>query len=154
MNYNFFMKIKNILLLFVSILLFSCNFNPFQSDEDIWDGNVYTIHELFDSDIIQDGMTYLVEGYIFELNYFPENERFLLYPEINTYTDRTYHNVNINVVKNSSSIFNKIINAFENTEEEWILVTIRGEAKEITIAGNGWSDDIFVMEIGAIRISD
>ncbi|MCK4655164.1 MAG: hypothetical protein KAU01_12045 [Candidatus Cloacimonetes bacterium] len=154
MNYNFFLKSKNQFLLLLLILLFSCNFNPFQSEEDIWDGKVYTIPELFDSDIIQDGKTYLVEGYIFELNYFPESERFLLYPGINIYKGITYHNVNINVVKNSSSIFNKIINAFENTDEEWILITIRGEAKEITIAGNGWSDDIFVMEIDAIRISD
>ena len=154
MNYNFFMKSKIKFLLLFSILLFSCNFNPFQSNEDIWDGKIYTIHELFDSDIIQDGNTYLVEGYIFEHNYFPENERFLLYPEINTNRDVTYHNVDINVVSNSSSIFNKIVNAFENTEEEWIPVTIRGEAKEITIAGNGWSGDIFIMEIDAIRISN
>ncbi len=149
------MKTKNQFLFLLLIFLFSCNFNPFQTnEEDIWDGKVYTIPELFDSDIIQDGKTYLVKGYIFELNYFPENERFLLYPEINTNRDVTYHNVDINVVKNSSSIFNKIINAFKNTDEEWIPVNIRGEAKEITIAGNGWSDDIFVMEIDAIRISN
>ncbi len=154
MNYNFFKKNKSILLLFLSLLLISCNFNPFQSDEDIWDGKVYTIPELFDSGIAQDGNTYLVEGYIFELNYSLEYEDFLLFPEINTRRDTTYHNIDINVVSNVNSIFNKIVNAFENTEEEWIQVTIRGIAKEITIYGNGWSDNIFIMEIDAVRIND
>ena len=154
MNYKFSNMSKSLLLLIFSILLLSCNFNPFHNDEDIWDGKVYTIPELFDSGVAQDGNTYFVEGYIFELNYFPEDERFLLYPEINTYRDTTYHNIDINVMSNSNSIFNKIVNVFKNTDEEWISVTIRGKAKEITIAGNGWSDDIFIIEIDAMKIND
>ena len=154
MKYKFSNMNKSLLLLLLSLMLLSCNFNPFQSNKDIWDGKVYTIPELFDSGIVQSGNTYLVEGYLFEPNYSPDDNRFLLYPEIETYRDTIYHNVDMNVVSNSSSIFNKIVNAFENTNEKWILVTIRGKAKEITIAGNGWSDDIFIMEIDAIKTND
>ncbi len=154
MSYNISNVSKSLLLLILFLMLQSCNFNPFKSNDDIWDDTVYTIPELFDSEIAQDGHTYLVKGYIFELNYSLEEKDFLLFPEINVNRDLTYHNIDIKVVSNSSSIFNKIVNAFENTDEEWILVTIRGEAKEITIYGNGWSDDIFIMEIDALRTND
>ena len=144
---------KSLMLLVLLLMLQSCDFNPFKSNDDIWDDTVYTIPELFNNEIAQDGHTYLVKGYIFELNYSPEGEDFLLYPEINVNRDITYHNIHIDVMSNLNTIFNKIFNAFENTDEEWIPVTIRGKAKEITIAGNGWSDEIFILEIDALKTS-
>ena len=154
MNYKFSNMNKSLLLLVSLLMLLSCNFNPFQSEEDIWDGKIYTIPELFDSEIAQDGHTYLVKGYIFELNYSLEEEDFLFFPDINVNRDLAYHNIDITVVSNVNTIFNKIINAFDNTDDEWIPVTVRGKAKEITIYGNGWSDEIFILEIDALKTND
>ncbi|HPR17949.1 MAG TPA: hypothetical protein PLD62_06860 [Candidatus Cloacimonadota bacterium] len=149
-----FMKNKLNLLVLMSLLILSCNSNLFQSVDDIWNGRVYTIPELFDNEQAEDGESYLVEGYIYEYNYSIEYEDFFLFPEQIYNRNKTYSMIDVTVVNHIDSIFSKIIEAFENTDEHWIKVTIRAKAKEVTIYGNGWSDDIFVLEADALKVDD
>lgn len=149
-----FMKKKVNLLVLLSLLILSCNSNLFQSDDDIWNGRVYTIPELFDNELAEDGEIYLIEGYIYEYNYSIEYEDFFLFPEQIYNRNSTISRMDVTVVKHTDSIFTKIIEAFENTDEHWIKVTIRAKAKEVTIYGNGWADDIFVLEADALRLND
>ncbi len=157
MNYGFFPKIKNQFLLLLSIFLFSCNFNPFQTNDDnIWDGKVYTIPELQNSEDLCDGETYLLEGFIEELNCHPEDNRFLLFAEKNGYFGQVLigNVIEVKVVENSNTIFNKIREEFDKTNEEWLHVIIKGKAKTWIMVGNGWSEETFLMEIGSIKISN
>jgi hypothetical protein len=149
-----FIKNKTNLLITVSLVILSCNSNLFQSIDDTWDGKVYTITELFENDLVEDGETYLIEGFIYEYNYSIEYEDFFLFPEKIYNRDSTYTNIDVAVVKHKDSIFSKIIEAFENTDDHWIMVTIHATAKEITISGNGWSADVFVFETDALRAED
>ena len=141
-------------MLIICFFFISCDFNIFQSVDDTWDGTVYTIPELFDNDLAEDGETYLIEGYIYEYNYSLEYEDFFLFPEKIYDRESPISRMDVTVVKNLNSIFTKIIEAFENTDSHWIKVTIRAEAKEITIYGNGWSSEIFVLETDALRVDN
>jgi len=149
-----FIQIKKIHIVFSLLFLISCNFNPFQSHNDVWDGHIYTISELFDTELAVKGETYLIEGYIFILNYEREDADFLIYPEADFDKRVHYYNLHVDVVRNIDSIFNKIENAFEETEDVWIKVNLRAKTKLITIAGNGWSDDMFILEANALRVRE
>ena len=153
MHYYFFNKIRNLFSILLLLFLISCNFNPFQTNS-IWDDRVYTIPELQNSEDLYDGGTYLIEGFIMELNCCPEDNRFLLYAEKNgSFGQVLIGNIlDVNVVENSNTIFNKISEEFDNTDEEWIQVIIKGKAIFWTMYGNGWSEETFLMEIDAIRI--
>lgn len=150
--YTKFIQVTKIHVVLSLLLLMSCNFNPFQSDNDVWDDQIYTIPELFDTELAEEGETYLIEGFIFILNYEREDADFLIYPEADFDERVHYYNLHVDVVKNVDSIFDKIENAFEETEEVWIKVNIRAKTKLVTIAGNGWSDDMFILEANALRI--
>jgi hypothetical protein len=144
----------NLLLILITIFIVSCNFNPFQTSEEIWESKVYTIDELFNAELAEDGETYIIEGYIYEFNYSREYEDFFLYSDERYKRDLTYNHLDVSVVKHLNSIFNKINEAFENTDGHWIKVRIQAEAKEVMIAGNGWSDYVFVLEADALKIDD
>ncbi|MDO9578940.1 MAG: hypothetical protein Q7J16_13740 [Candidatus Cloacimonadales bacterium] len=152
--FNQIIQKTKLLIILTLLFIVSCNFLSFQSYDEVWDGHVYTIPELFDTELAEEGETYLIEGYITEANYSREGADFLIYPETTSNSELQYHNLQVDVVKNADTIFNKIENAFNETEEVWIKVQIRAKTKLVMIAGNGWSSEMFILKANALRIRE